>query len=169
MTDLALRRLEPDDAPAYVELRGDMLRDAPQAFLSDPEDDRGSDVDGLRETLAGDENAIIGAFVGTRLIGAAGLFRETRLKIRHRAVVWGVWVRPECRGSGAGEAIMRRVIELAKTWDGVRQLNLSAGATQTPAVRLYERVGFVAWGVEPQMLCVDGRYYDEVYLQLRFE
>lgn len=162
-----VRPLTPSDAAAYVALRRAMLLDTPRAFAADPETDRGSDEAGVRTSLADPGYAIIGAFEDEALIGAAGVIRQGGRKLRHRAYIWGVWVRPDRRGRGIGEALVRGTIEAAREWPDLRVLCLSANAEQPAAIRLYERVGFKAWGVEPSMLIVDGVEYDEVHMQLR--
>lgn len=164
-----VRPLTPDDAAAYVALRRAMLLDTPRAFAADPETDRGSDEAGVRTSLAGPGYAIIGAFQESRLIGAAGVIRQSGRKLMHRASIWGVWVEPDQRGRGLGEAVVRAAIETARHWPGLRVICLSANAEQPAAIRLYERVGFKAWGVEPSMLIVDGVEYDEVHMQLRVD
>jgi RimJ/RimL family protein N-acetyltransferase len=163
---VAIRALSPDEAGLYVPLRRDMLRDAPRAFCADPETDKGSDEASVAASLRGSGFALIGAWRADTLIGAAGLSRESRRKLHHRATLWGMWVRPEHRGGGVGEAIAREAVRVARGWEGLRAISLSACAAQTAAVRLYERVGFVAWGVEPAMIHVEGVYYDEVHMQL---
>ncbi|MCC5786167.1 MAG: GNAT family N-acetyltransferase [Phycisphaerales bacterium] len=162
-----VRALTPSDAAAYVALRRAMLLDTPRAFAADPETDRGSDEAGVRTSLAGPGYAIVGAFEGEALIGAAGIIRQSGRKLMHRAYIWGVWVRPDRRGRGIGEQLVRRTIETARGWSDLRVLCLSANAEQPAAIRLYERVGFKAWGVEPAMLIVDGVEYGEVHMQLR--
>lgn len=163
---VTIRPLAAGDAAAYAALRRAMLLDEPIAFASSPEDDRASDEGAVREMFAREGNAVIGAFDGSRLAGAAGLARDRHVKMRHRALVWGVWVEPRSRRRGLGERILRGVIDIARSW-GVERLVLSASADTPGAVRLYERVGFVRWGVEPDVLRYDGGSHDEVYLSLR--
>lgn len=164
-----VRPLTPDDAASYVAIRRAMLLDTPRAFAADPETDRGTDESGVRASLAGPGYAIIGAFEGDRLIGAAGVNRQSGRKMMHRAYIWGVWVEPAHRARGIGEQLVRGTIESATGWDGVRVICLSANAEQPAAIRLYERLGFQTWGVEPSMLIVDGVEYAEVHMQLRVD
>ena len=161
-----VRLLSVADVDAYCALRRAMLFDSPLAFTASPGSDFWSDEAVVRERLARPEYAIVGGFVDGALAGVAGIAREVRPKMAHRATVWGVWVAPASRGLGLGEAIMRKIIDVARNWPGVRAVCLSAGAGQMEARRLYERVGFVQWGVEPGAMMYEGKLYDEVYLQL---
>jgi RimJ/RimL family protein N-acetyltransferase len=144
-----------------------MLMDSPRAFSADPLTGQGSDPKQVSDRLAQAGYAIVGAFTDERLVGAAGMVRDARRKLHHRVLIWGVWVEPDSRGAGVGEKIMSKAIEVARAWEGVQNLYLSACAAQAAAIRLYERVGFVAWGREPEMMIVDGEVYDEVHMQLR--
>ena len=53
----------------------------------------------------------------------------------------GVGVAAPHRGSGLGEALMREVIEVART-RGLRELWLEVLTPNAPAIRLYEKLGF---------------------------
>jgi ribosomal protein S18 acetylase RimI-like enzyme len=81
-------------------------------------------------------------------------------KLRHKGVLWGMFVRPEARGSGLAAALVARVIEEA----GLEELRLTVVSTNTAAVRLYTRLGFTPYGLERRALKVEGRYYDELLM-----
>ncbi len=51
--------------------------------------------------------------------------------------------------------------------DGVRQIKLGVNATNMAAKALYQSMGFERFGVEPDALNVDGRFYDEEHYMLR--
>lgn len=160
---MEIRPLMPGDAEAYVRLRREMLLDSPWAFASSPGDDHASDPAIVRERLSQPGQAIIGAFDGG-LIGSAGIYRQRQGKMSHRAHVWGVYVTPTRRGHGVGERLMRMAMEVAASWPGITSLLLSASVRSPGAIRLYERVGFRAWGVEPGAIVLDGEAIDEVHM-----
>jgi len=81
----------------------------------------------------------------------------------HAAMITTCFVAPWARGRG----LARRLIQAAEAEarvTGVQVLNLDVRATQEPAVRLFESLGFVCWGSHPYYACVRGeavvgRYY----------
>ena len=160
-----VRALTPEDAAAYLVLRREMLVDSPWAFASSVED---SDFE--PETLAAKLHepgqAIVGGFDGERLVGAAGVYRDRHLKMAHRARVWGMYVTPPARGRGLGEKLLARAFEVARSWPGVDSVGLSVSANAPAALRLYQRLGFAEWGVEPATLVVDDVAYDEIHMVL---
>ena len=158
--------LTPDDTARYAEVRRAMLAESPRAFTADPASDPGCDAGAMATRLRGPGQAIVAAKLGDEIVGAAGLARETRSKLAHRALLWGVWVRPEARGRGLGERIVSRAIDEARAWSGVRQVVLIVCTAQREAVALYRRLGFVEWGVEPDVVQVDGVFYDEMHMHL---
>lgn len=165
-----IRLLTPSDAAACVALRREMLADAPWAFAASENADPGVDVDAVTKRLADPAHASIGAWDATgRLLGVASLRREHHAKMAHRAKVWGVYVTPAARGSGAARAIMLRVLDVARSWKGVTSVGLSCSERATAARRVYESVGFRVWGREPKALVWDGVAYDEFHLVCAFE
>ena len=52
-----------------------------------------------------------------------------------------MWVAPEVRGRGVGEALIAAVVEWARA-SGARRLLLDVGDHNRPAIALYARMGF---------------------------
>jgi RimJ/RimL family protein N-acetyltransferase len=104
---------------------------------------------------------------GPELIAAAGIMRARSPKFAHRASIWGVFVEPAHRGKGLGQAVIAAAIDLARTWPGVDYIDLGASGAAPEAQRLYERLGFAAWGREPEATEIGGRRYDEIHMTLR--
>ena len=55
-------------------------------------------------------------------------------------------VRPECRRSGVGRALVEHALDAAAR-EGARRATLEVRRSNAPALRLYERLGFKAAGV----------------------
>ena len=78
-----------------------------------------------------------------------------------------MYVAPRLRGQGAGDALLIEALRVARTCEGLRAILLSVSETQAAARRLYERLGFRAYGVEPGALRVGERYLDEEFMILQ--
>ena len=161
---ILVRQLAPADAPAFVVLRREALRDSPWAFAASEESDVGLDPAFMGARLAEAGQAVVGAFEGERLVGVAGLVRNKHGKMAHRANVWGVYVTPAARGRGVAEGIMRAVLDVARSWRGVNSVGLQVSSRAEGAKRLYLRLAFIEWGVEPGALMLDGAMYDEAHM-----
>lgn len=161
------RLLDEADAGVYAALRREMLLDSPWAFASSPGDDRAGDVEGVAAYLRGAENAIAGVFDGGTIVSVAGVRREPKAKFRHRASIWGVYTVPGARGSGHGRRAMTLAVGTARAWAGVRVIGLSVSVGSQQALGLYESLGFVVWGREPDCLRLGEASYDELHMSLR--
>ena len=148
-------------------LRRLSLEDEPLAFGASPNDDRAANREEVLDLLSGTgERATFGAF-DPELIGIVGVMREQRLKRRHKAFVWGAFVHSEHRRKGIGEALMHAAIAEASSWDGVSDLGITVSTDAEAAHRLYERLGFVRWGMEPEALVHEGKSTAEHKMSLR--
>ncbi len=163
--DWVVRRLVPDDAAIYRDIRLEALLSEPTAFSSSPADEAGR---ALEEWAAQLGRAFsFGAFDGAVLMGIATFYLESRQKTTHRGHVVSVYVRPEARGHGAGRALFETLIESAR--GRVLQLELSVTAGNDAARRLYEGFGFQLYGTEPRGLFAEGRYHDKYLMMLRLD
>jgi len=161
-----IRRLDVSDAPAFVKLRAEALEEEPLSFGASPSDDVGLKLDSVRTFLSDREGqAVFGQVDGPDLRGTVGLFRFGKVKVRHKAGIWGMYVQPELRNQGIGRALLLAAVDHATQW-GVEQLHLSVTEASPAARHLYEAAGFRAWGRDSRSLCWNGQFVDEYHLVL---
>ena len=158
-----VRRLVPDDAPAYRSIRLEGLADAPSAFGASLREDEALGEDEWRARLG--RNFAYGVFDADELGGIAGFYIEGGDKTKHRGHLVGVYTRPAFRGTGASKLLLAEVIGEASKH--VQFLYLQVTQTNHPAVRLYERAGFEIYGKDPGGLMVDGVMHEDYLMMLR--
>lgn len=163
-----IRPLTRDDAPAWRIVRLEALTNHPDAFGSSWEEFSVLDPDEVAERIPvpGGENVLFGVFAGGTLNGCGGFAREAHLKGRHKGLMWGIYLRPTLRGTGAGGALVERIIAHAR--DYVEVLRCSVNPENFGARTLYLRHGFEVYGREPRALRTGGRDHDEELLALIF-
>ena len=163
-----VRRLTPDDVLEYRRVRAASLVAHPEAFLVSPEEDAGTPDDEMRRRLgAADGSVVFGAFADDELVGITGLFRPPRAKMRHRAMIWGVYVEPAHRGQGLARALMIACIDHARSLPAIDAVHLSVNTRNNAARTLYVALGFEPWGIEKDAFRVDDVPQDEEHLVLR--
>jgi ribosomal protein S18 acetylase RimI-like enzyme len=163
---LSVRRLAPSDAGAFQDLRLEGFRLQEREFRYAPEDESGLS---LSETAARlQRDFVIGVFSGAKIIGIAGLTRHGGVKTQHKALLWGMYVKGEFRGTGAADILMSTILDHAR--DQVELLTLTVVQENRRAVRFYERWGFATYGVEPRSIkLIDGTYLDEALMARRLD
>ncbi len=166
-----LRKLTAIDAVAFRTLRRQALAGEPQAFGESVEEWDRFTIEDVERRLDADpsESFVLGAFEQETLAGTAGIYRELRMKRRHHAGVWGVYVAPAHRGRGLARELMVLLIEEARQMAGVESLHLTVALGQTVAHRLYQSLGFRSYGVEQRALKTSAGYVDEDHLVLRLD
>jgi ribosomal protein S18 acetylase RimI-like enzyme len=168
---MEIRTIGDADVEAWWNLRLEALRSESWAFGSSAEEHETST---LEETAARlrenpEVNFTLGAFDGGKLIGMATFVRETRIKQRHTGHVYGVHVAASHRRRGMGEALIRALLEKARRdHPTLEQISLAVTAGNGDAGRLYRRLGFIPFGVEPRALKINGQYFDMEHMSLRF-
>ncbi len=102
-------------------------------------------------------------------MGTAGFWRERQPKLRHKGMIWGVYVKPEYRGRGLARLPMGAVLERVRGFPDLRQIKLAVAATQVAAERLYRSLGFEQFGYASGALSVAGELVDEYWMVLRLK
>ncbi|MGN6579180.1 MAG: GNAT family N-acetyltransferase [Bordetella sp.] len=160
-----IRLLAAPDTSALRDLRLTALTEAPRAFGSSLEEEELLGLDHfLRLAEADEKSAVLGAFTQGRMVGMTCISQYGKLKARHKAVIWGVYVNPEHRGRGLARQLLEAALARAASMPGVRRVHLTAAADNAAAIALYTTLGFVQYGREPESLCVGGELIDEVLM-----
>ncbi|MDT9719386.1 GNAT family N-acetyltransferase [Paenibacillus sp. ClWae2A] len=161
-----ISNIQRDEADIYWPLRLEALKTHPEAFGASFELSIQIPMNEVQERIHNEpDDYILGAYTteGT-LAGMMGFKRELGLKLRHKGMIWGVYVAPPYRGSGLASRLLREVLDRGRHLEGIKQINLSVVTTNESARRLYERYGFEVYGIERNALEVYGQGYDEAHM-----
>jgi ribosomal protein S18 acetylase RimI-like enzyme len=167
---IEVRRLIPGDAPAYRALMLEGYRLEPEAFTSTHAERAAHPADWWAWRLAaGDaDERVFGAWARGALVGAVGWQRNRRERTQHKALLFGMYVDAGARRCGAGRALAQAALDDAASTPGIVLVQLTVTAGNEPARRLYESMGFEAFGVEPMATRHGDRFLDKVHLWRRF-
>jgi ribosomal protein S18 acetylase RimI-like enzyme len=163
-TEPIIRMLLPAEAAPFWSLRLRALREHPDCFASSPEEEENVPLDVVRARLDSQSpstNLVLGAFLDDRLVGMAGLRRDSFRKAAHKARLWGMYVAPEHQSRGIGRRLLQVAIDAARKMGGVEQLHLEVVVGNGPARALYLAQGFQSYGVEKRALRIGETYVDE--------
>lgn len=162
---ITIRKLEKDDYLEYKLIRLEMLQNHPTAFGSDYESESLFSDETWIKRLSKSSVDTYAAFKATEIIGICVVVTNPRLKMKHISTLHSMYIKPEFRGKDYSKVMIRGVIKELKKRKTLR-LNLSVATVNVPAISLYKSIGFVEYGVEPQAIKHQNRYYDLVYMSL---
>ncbi|WP_053364624.1 GNAT family N-acetyltransferase [Bacillus sp. FJAT-27251] len=162
---MKIRKLGSMDASAYIKLRLEALRDTPEAFSSSYEEEKDYPLERTASRLDDVHSFTFGAFADDRLIGVVTLVPDTKIKIKHRAHIFAMYVTPNFRRTGAGRALIAKALSQAKE-NGTEQLYLTVTASNEPAKKLYQSFGFTTYGVDKNALKIEDTCYDDELMVL---
>jgi len=159
-----IRRLTANDASLFRTLRLEALKNHPEAFGTAYEEAAARDMGSYAQQLK--TSALFGGFDGKALVGVAGFFQHAEVKTQHKGTLYSMYVQPVARGTGLARLLVEAVLDHAR--EKVEIIQLAVQAQNDTALHLYESCGFKRYGEEPQALKIDGAYFDEVLMYLKF-
>jgi ribosomal protein S18 acetylase RimI-like enzyme len=163
---LKVRRLEPNDVASYRDIRLEGLKNHPEAFSASWETESARPTSWWVERL--EANIVLGGWIdGSPLAGVVGFRMHGGAKVRHKGVLWGMYVRPNARGTGLAASLVQRVIEQGRPF--LEGILLTVVATNLAACRLYRAAGFKQYGLERRALKIGDAYYDEALMALSLD
>jgi GNAT superfamily N-acetyltransferase len=173
MPEFRVRRLRAEEHESLRDLRLEALRTNPTAFganLAEAEAQPPEHwIDRARVGATSESDIVFVAEEAGCLIGMTGVHVPTNPKSSHSGMVWGVFVKPQGRKRGIGEALVRAAIDWSRS-QGLHILKLAASIHgDDSAKKCYERCGFILYGTEPMAIRYDGRTYDELLMALQLK
>jgi len=163
-----IRRLSSSHVAEYRRLRLRGLRESPAAFGSSYAEEVKLSRKAFVARLEQSEGKwVFGALENRRLVGVVTMIREAKMKERHKASIYGLYVDQKMRGKGIGGLLLDRVIQTARNLPKLKQIRLAVVEGNDAALQLYAVAGFEVYGREEDALMVRGKFYSELLLALR--
>jgi RimJ/RimL family protein N-acetyltransferase len=163
MTRVAVRRAQPGDAPALVAL-AEAVGSEPEGWLISERRWRsvGDERRYLKAVRRHADAAVFVAETEAGIVGRLSISRDPHPASRHVADL-GLMVAASERRRGVGWALLDQAVAWARA-SGVRKLELHVFPHNEPAIRLYERFGFVREGYRKAHYYRGGEYVDAILM-----
>jgi putative acetyltransferase len=160
--DILIRRAEPGDYEALQQIFTGPKVVSGTLQLPFPS------VENWRKRLAEPQEGVFSlvAVVENNAVGQIGLHTLTTMPRRRHVGQIGMAVHDDWQGKGVGSALMQAAIDLAEKWLNLSRLELEVYTDNEPAIRLYQKFGFVIEGTLVRFAFRDGQYVD-VYAMAR--
>jgi ribosomal protein S18 acetylase RimI-like enzyme len=160
-------RLIPTDVVAYRQLMLEAYELHPDAFTSSVSERAALPMSWWQARLSDAPEAlelVIGAFQANILVGVAGLSFESRDKVKHKAMLFGMYVPSKHRHHGVGRSLVLEALAEATRRRGTKLVQLTVTHGNVAAQSLYERCGFVQFGIEPFAVAVGDGFVSKVHM-----
>lgn len=82
---------------------------------------------------------------------------------------FGVSVLKEYWGNGIGEELIKYLIAWSKDSGIIRKINLRVRTDNTPAIKLYKKLGFLEEGKRKRDFLIKGKFYDSLLMGLMID
>ncbi|MDZ7898717.1 MAG: GNAT family N-acetyltransferase [Arcicella sp.] len=150
---------QENDIEAYYELLIKAITEEPKFFRVSAIDIEG-EVFPTKDTF---ENFTLGAFSDDgELLGIIGFKRQLFIKLKHKGLIFRMYVSEKAKGQGLGRKLLKALIERAKQGEGLRQLYLTVISTNQRAISLYTSEGFELYSREKKSIkMAENEFVDE--------
>lgn len=158
---IEIRKLPPGSWKEYRNLRLEALQNDPIAFGSSYKEEKLLTESEWKKRISNVRFAVS----NDRLVGMIVFTHETKIKLRHIANIYGVYVSRRFRGQGIGSKLIEAALSEIKKNRNTIKINLHVNPKQEAAVELYKNHGFKIAGKLDKNLFVDGKFYDELIME----
>ena len=161
---MIIRTLLAEDAAAYRALMLEAYGVYPQAFTSSVAERAAMPLSWWEKRLGSPLDRLLGAFAGDELAGIVGLAYEPREKARHKVTLFGMYVNAAHQQQGLGRQLVEAALDEARKQPRLKVIQLTVTAGNDAAFALYQRCGFIQYGLEPLAVRVGVEYFDKIHM-----
>ena len=161
---MTIRELTSTDMSVYQALMLCGLQEHPESFRISAQDAGEPMVPFASSRL---DSFTLGAWLdGGQLAGVVSFARETQEKLRHKGLLYRMYVRGEASGRGIGRKLVQEVVKRARAIEGLEHINLTVVSLNVQAKSLYTSEGFTLFAREERGLKIGESYFDEEQMTL---
>jgi len=159
-----IERLDASHALDYRALMLEAYDLHPQAFTSSVRERATMPLSWWESRLTSKLEVVFGAFEEGKLAGIVGLAFEPRQKAWHKATLFGMYVSGKVRQRGVGYRLVQTALAEAQNHERLKLIQLTVTAGNEAAFNLYQRCGFIQYGLEPMAVRVGEDYFDKIHM-----
>jgi RimJ/RimL family protein N-acetyltransferase len=164
--DIALRSACIDDAQALLD-HGRAIVDEGEFFVTSPDEyifTLEQEQDWIRQYVDDPGKLLIVGEAAGQLVGVLFLESGSRRRLAHRASLH-MSVKNAWRGHGVGRILLQAAIDWATASPHIEKLGLAVFATNSRAISLYRKLGFLEEGRKPREIRFGAdQYVDDVLM-----
>ncbi len=169
--DITFGPLQPDQWQDYRDIWLEALREMPEAFPGDynQQKDQPDHVwqQRLQTALEEKDVIIIFAKVEEKPIGFLAAFMDDNQKFAHYITIWGTYVQSAYRNQGVAKYMMKKFIQKVEALPQIIKIKTFSVTSETMAVSLYKNFSFEIAGISKKEMKIDDTYID-VYLMEKY-
>jgi ribosomal protein S18 acetylase RimI-like enzyme len=145
----------------FRDLRLDALISDPIAFGSSYEEEAIMTEDEWKRRIKN----VLFAMINDKLVGMIVFIFNNKIKTKHVANLYGVYVKKEYRRQGIGMNLLESALKVIELNGNISKIRLSVNPEQRAAVKLYEKYGFETVGKLLREYNIDNKFYDELIME----
>ncbi len=162
----SIRKAVPEDAPVLAEAEREIAK-IPGRLVSKPEELRDENFKEKINLLAQCDSGIYVVVEETGIILGHAFLEPHKLAVTAHVVVLTTAIHKGHQGKGLGKMLMQYLIEWAKLNSKIEKIELQVRSSNSRAIALYTKLGFVEEGRKIKRLKYGpNEYLDDVYMAL---
>lgn len=167
MNDIEIIEIKSDQLKQYKTFLAFGLVNDEENFRITPNDDLNAPF----PTKDKVDSFTLGAYSENQLAGIVSFARDggDREKLRHKGVLFRMYVSKHFRGQGIAKKLIQTLVERVNQIADIEQINLTVIANNDNAKKLYEKFGFVTFGSESNAIKWKGKYFTEDQMTLKLK
>lgn len=167
-----IRPAKQKDLPKLIQLRLDLLRAYPHAFLETYEEvanrSKKQWQSWLKERINQFHSTLIVAEESGNLVGMVGCEGKKNHKANHVAEVFHVGVLPAYTGKGSGKKLMNYLFDWVKSKTKIHRLQLFVYSDNTSAISFYTKFGFRIEGLMKDFTLNEKNSFQDMVVMAQF-
>ncbi|NHN25986.1 GNAT family N-acetyltransferase [Flavobacterium jejuense] len=167
MNNIEIKEIKADQVNQYKKFLAFGLINDEENFRITPNDDLNAPF----PTKDKVDSFTLGAYSNKELAGIVSFTRDggDREKLRHKGILFRMYVSKDFRGQGIAKILIKKLIERVEKISDIEQINLTVIANNDNAKKLYEKFGFVLFGSENNAIKWKGKYFNEDQMKLNLK
>lgn len=167
MNNLKILEIKSNQTNLYKNFFIIGLMNDEESFRISPNDELNAEF----PTMDKEDSFTLGAYIEDTLAGIISFTREgaEREKIRHKGLLFRMYVAKDFRGQRIAEKLIEELILKVTKIDNIEQVNLTVMSNNINAKTLYEKFGFQTFSSEQNAIKWKNKYYTEDQMVLRIK